>query len=102
MKLNWTIALMCVATLTFVACKDKNQPDETSYKIFYVGSDQYINVLANSNNVLTKDDLEGGIIITDAGEKVEFREGKIQKNSDGTIDFLVISHEYEFTKSLQR
>lgn len=27
MKLNWTIALMCVATLTFVACKDKNQPD---------------------------------------------------------------------------
>ncbi len=28
MKLNWTIALMCVATLTFVACKDKNQPYE--------------------------------------------------------------------------
>lgn len=28
MKLNWKIALMCVATLTFVACKDKNQPDD--------------------------------------------------------------------------
>ena len=30
MKLNWKIALMCVATLTFVACKDKNQPEDNS------------------------------------------------------------------------
>lgn len=30
MKLNWKIALMCVATLTFVACKDKNQPEDES------------------------------------------------------------------------
>jgi len=28
MKANWKIALMCVATLSFVACKDKNQPDQ--------------------------------------------------------------------------
>ena len=29
--------------------------------------------------------LDGVTIITDAGEKVEFREGEIQKNSDGTM-----------------
>lgn len=61
----------CEEGIYVVSFTNKNQPDETSYKIFYVGSDQYINVLANSNNVLTKDDLEGGIIITDAGEIIK-------------------------------
>jgi len=27
MKANWKIALMCLATIAFVACKDKNNPD---------------------------------------------------------------------------
>ncbi len=35
MKLNWTIALMCAATLSFVACKDKNEPEDDGLDVEY-------------------------------------------------------------------
>ena len=32
MKANWKLALMCVATLAFVACKGKNDPQKPDPK----------------------------------------------------------------------
>ena len=53
MKANWKIALMCVATLAFFACKDQNTPDQGGQGGQGGGGEQeYVNPISVTDNSL--------------------------------------------------